>query len=150
MRGRRARREATRADRNLLWRATAGGLLLRIQSRPRRPADRRSQMRAMSKAILLLAMMAAWLRHLGVEPARAQAEQHLFVTTAQGQVYGLVQAGIAAFKGIPYAAPPIGELRWRPPQPATPRSDILQAFDYRPRCLQPPMPDAATPETARE
>src|SRR5437773_3206301 len=94
-------------------------------------------------SILILATVAAAVLRHGIDAARAQAEQHLFVTTAQGQVYGPVQAGIASFKGIPYAAPPIGDLRWRPPQPAASRSEILLAGDYGPACLQPSMPDAA-------
>ena len=77
-------------------------------------------MRAMSNSILAIGALAALVLGSGIETVRAQAEQHLFVTTAEGQVYGLVQAGIAAFKGMPYAAPPIGDERWRPPQPAAP------------------------------
>jgi para-nitrobenzyl esterase len=97
-------------------------------------------MRSILISILILATVAAALVQHGVDAARAQAEQHLFVTTAEGQVYGAVQAGVASFKGIPYAAPPIGDLRWRPPQPAASRSEILLASDYGPPCLQPSMP----------
>jgi para-nitrobenzyl esterase len=107
-------------------------------------------MRAILTSILLLATVAAAVLRHGVEAARAQALQHLFVTTAQGQVYGPVQGDIASFKGIPYAAPPIGDLRWRPPQPAASRSEILLAGDYGPPCLQPPMPDTPQRETASE
>jgi para-nitrobenzyl esterase len=107
-------------------------------------------MRAILTSILMLATVAAAVPGHGVEAARAQALQHLFVTTAQGQVYGPVQADIASFKGIPYAAPPIGDLRWRPPQPAASWSEILLAGDYGPPCLQPPMPDAPKLETASE
>ena len=107
-------------------------------------------MRSMSIAILLLATVAACVLQQGRDGARAQAEQHLFVITAQGQVYGPVQAGIASFRGIPYAAPPIGDLRWRPPQPAASRSEILLAGEYGPPCLQPVAPDASRIEAASE
>src|SRR5580698_5365535 len=45
-----------------------------------------------------------------------------------------------AFLGIPYAAPPVGELRWRPPRPATAWSGVRQARGYGPACPQLPAP----------
>src|SRR3546814_8874862 len=44
-------------------------------------------------------------------------------TTAQGRVAGLWDEGLRVFKGIPYAQPPVGERRWRPPAPAVSRSE---------------------------
>jgi len=44
----------------------------------------------------------------------------------------------AVFKGIPYAAPPVGELRWRPPAPASPRQGVQPATDFGPACIQHP------------
>jgi para-nitrobenzyl esterase len=44
---------------------------------------------------------------------------------------------VRAFKGVPYAKPPVGELRWRPPQPPTPWSGVRPAKHFGPRCLQP-------------
>ena len=39
------------------------------------------------------------------------------VTIAQGDLQGINENGIVAFRNIPYAAPPIGDLRWQAPQP---------------------------------
>jgi len=43
---------------------------------------------------------------------------------------------VAVFKGIPYAAPPVGELRWKPPMPHTPRQGVQQATEFSPACIQ--------------
>ena len=45
---------------------------------------------------------------------------------------------INAFRGIPFAAPPIGALRWRPPQPVTPWEDVREARQFAPACPQAP------------
>jgi para-nitrobenzyl esterase len=90
-------------------------------------------------AIVLLAL-AATLGQSGNDAAVAQSDQFLFVTTQEGQAFGVVQAGVASFKGLPYASPPIGSLRWRAPQPAPLRPEILTADQYGPACLQPPIP----------
>ena len=45
---------------------------------------------------------------------------------------------VAVFKGIPYAAPPVGELRWRPPAPISPREGIQLATEFGSACIQRP------------
>jgi len=42
----------------------------------------------------------------------------------------------AVFLGIPYAAPPVGELRWRPPAPITPREGVQTSTEFAPACIQ--------------
>ncbi|MBN8231803.1 carboxylesterase/lipase family protein [Corallococcus macrosporus] len=49
------------------------------------------------------------------------------VSTVEGQLQGVVEEGMYAFKGIPYAQPPVGPLRWRPPAPVMPWKHIRQA-----------------------
>jgi para-nitrobenzyl esterase len=71
------------------------------------------------------------------------------VRVEQGLLKGVQEGGIFVYKGIPFAAPPLGHLRWRPPQPAKPWSGTLEAATFRPRCTQPendyPFATAADP-----
>lgn len=55
-----------------------------------------------------------------------------------GTVRGIGSADTVGFKGIPYAAPPVGPLRWRAPQPVAPWRDERLAADFGNACLQPP------------
>lgn len=48
--------------------------------------------------------------------------------------------GLCVFRGIPYAAPPVGEWRWRPPQPVAPWTEVRDATTFSPACPQPPRP----------
>jgi para-nitrobenzyl esterase len=63
------------------------------------------------------------------------------VRTENGMVQGVTDpaTGINIFKGIPFAAPPIGDLRWRPPQPAKNWDGILRADSFGPRAMQRPI-----------
>lgn len=70
----------------------------------------------------------------------ALAEKSLVVQTTDGPVQGSLQDGMAAFKGIPFAAPPVGALRWRPPQPATPWTEPRDATRFGAACAQPTLP----------
>ena len=60
--------------------------------------------------------------------------------TENGQVRGLPAADprITSFKGIPFAAPPVGDLRWKAPQPAKPWTGVLKAEDV---AKWPPQPE---------
>ena len=62
------------------------------------------------------------------------------VKTANGTVEGLrTQSGIQAFLGIPFAAPPVGDLRWKPPQPVKNWTGVRSADAVRPAlCMQAP------------
>jgi para-nitrobenzyl esterase len=55
-----------------------------------------------------------------------------------GALRGALAGEIVSFKGIPYAAPPVGPLRWRAPQPAQAWTGVRQALAFGKACLQPP------------
>ena len=54
------------------------------------------------------------------------------VTTRSGKLEGSLENGLYVFKGIPYAAPPVGELRWMPPQSVKPWKGVRQAKKFGP------------------
>lgn len=60
------------------------------------------------------------------------------VQTRSGPVTGELRRSVYAFRGIPYAAAPRGELRWQPPQPVEPWSGVLHANRYGPSPPQSP------------
>src|SRR6516225_10757774 len=58
------------------------------------------------------------------------------VQTDNGAVCGIVVTGINAWLGIPFAAPPVEDLRWAPPEAAAPWSGVREATAYASQCLQ--------------
>jgi para-nitrobenzyl esterase len=77
------------------------------------------------------------------------------VRVETGELQGAVDDGVASFKGIPFAAAPVGDLRWRPPQPAAKWTGVRQAVDFGADCMQgrfgpPPAPGAPPPPAPSE
>jgi para-nitrobenzyl esterase len=64
----------------------------------------------------------------------------LVARTANGAVRGMGNGAVDEFLGIPYAAPPVGALRWRPPQPPASWSGVRDATAFAPHCPQPASP----------
>jgi para-nitrobenzyl esterase len=88
---------------------------------------------------LLAAALVAVLM-LGPSVAPAQTPGPTVVTDA-GRLAGTVDdAGMRAFRGIPFAAPPVGDLRWREPQPVAHWDGVRDASDFGDRCQQSPFP----------
>ncbi len=64
------------------------------------------------------------------------------VSIDSGRVEGTTENGLSIYKGIPFAAPPVGNLRWRAPQPIPASRDVYKAAAFKPQCMQlgPPLP----------
>ncbi|NWG46508.1 MAG: carboxylesterase family protein [Alphaproteobacteria bacterium] len=64
------------------------------------------------------------------------------IKTRLGAIRGLDRGGMLSFLGIPFAAPPVGALRWRPPAPAAPWRGTYDATRPPNRAFQPPLPES--------
>lgn len=69
----------------------------------------------------------------GEQPPQVQPEQ---VSVKSGTVQGFTQGEVQNFLGVPYAAPPVGALRWQPPQPVAAWTGVKQARENPPSCPQ--------------
>lgn len=89
----------------------------------------------MKKYLMILTMSAvAWFVFLSTSMAQDLCQQP--VSTSEGAVIGMSQGEACAYDGIPYAQPPVGRLRWRPPEPPAKREQILKAVTFGPECSQ--------------
>lgn len=62
------------------------------------------------------------------------------VSTDAGALLGRAEAGVRVFRSVPYAAPPVGPLRWKPPRSPEPWDGEREAFAFGPMAWQPPSP----------
>lgn len=96
----------------------------------------------MRKIGVVLAALALWTL-----PADASVVQ-----TRSGPVAGTLSGDLVVYKGIPFAAPPVGALRWRPPQPPVVWRGVRKADSFAPACMQTgvSMPGETPPETSED
>jgi len=93
-------------------------------------------------AVLVLAAGVLWAMSAGARSARADTASAVAcapatnVTIDSGPVCGLTVNSINEWLGIPYAAPPVGALRWQPPQPPAAWTTTLQATAFGSSCTQ--------------
>ncbi len=84
-----------------------------------------------------LGFLAAAAPSVSASPMRGHAGGNSpVVGTSNGAVRGLANGAVDEFLGIPYAAPPVGALRWRAPQPAARWSGVRDATQFGPHCPQ--------------
>jgi len=65
------------------------------------------------------------------------------VRIESGLISGVTADGVRSYKGIPFAAPPVGDLRWKPPQPVAAWTGTRKCDDFGPDCPQAPYPAAS-------
>ena len=84
-------------------------------------------MKSPTSATLLLSLICALTTSMTASAA---------VTVETGQLEGTNEDGMTVYRGIPFAAPPVGDLRWRAPQPAAKWSGVRTADKFGPPCMQ--------------
>lgn len=90
----------------------------------------------MNKILSVLILLVCLSLNARQENVSVSQENDPIVTTSYGVVRGTSDGDVESFKGIPYAAPPVGEYRWRPPQPVQPWQGILDAREFCSICAQ--------------
>ncbi len=80
-----------------------------------------------------VSILAALVTALFASQANAEIGE---VNVTGGRVAGVAADGVVSFKGIPFAAPPVGRLRWRSPQLVNSWSGVKQAASFAPGCMQ--------------
>lgn len=91
-------------------------------------------MLCMKKFFILLLSSALLLSTVYAQPAKENMTP--VVKTANGSLEGTNESGIRTFKGIPFALPPVGELRWKEPQPVKNWQGVRKADKFGPRPMQ--------------
>ncbi|MGA2780027.1 MAG: carboxylesterase family protein [Steroidobacteraceae bacterium] len=86
-------------------------------------------------AVLIVAVASASAVRAAASSAPLLEAPPIVVTDA-GAISGISERGLAIFKGVPYAAAPVGELRWRPPAAHARWRDTRKADEFAPACMQ--------------
>jgi len=89
-----------------------------------------------SVATLVLCSLAAVVAAMGIGTAAFSQAPPIVVRVEGGELQGVADDGVESFKGIPFAAPPVGDLRWRPPQPPARWTGVRQAAEFGADCMQ--------------
>ncbi|MBJ7312779.1 carboxylesterase/lipase family protein [Rugamonas sp. CCM 8940] len=97
------------------------------------------------RALAMLAVLLAPFHIVGAAPGAV-------VRTDAGAVRGERAAGLDVYRGLPFAAAPLGELRWREPAPVPPWPDVRPATSFAPACMQQgvSMPGETPPEVSED
>jgi para-nitrobenzyl esterase len=87
--------------------------------------------------VLLFALLVCVAGTPCASHARA-ADPATEVRTLSGPVAGTTETGVRVYRGIPFAAAPVGDLRWKAPEPPRPWTEVRNCTEFGPACPQPP------------
>ncbi|PKQ66676.1 carboxylesterase [Labilibaculum manganireducens] len=90
----------------------------------------------MKKLLPIFAVILSFSLYAQQPTVSGSSGEEPIVKTSSGIIRGLTEGEVSIFKGIPYAAPPIGEFRWRPPQPVKVWEGIRDTKEYGFNCAQ--------------
>ena len=134
--------------------ADGGASVADVAGQPRRQRGRRW---AIGLGLLVVLIAIAWMALRALVPGApeppppATADAASLRLLPAGEVVGSVgRYGGHVWRGLPYAAPPVGDLRWRPPVPAPRWSGTREALEAGSHCVQFPSPFAGVEGDARE
>lgn len=86
--------------------------------------------------LLALLLLSFGQQAAAVEPEATQLDDPIRINGGFVSAVQLPDSPVRVYKGMPYAAPPVEDLRWRPPQPVIPWEGVLQADSFSDACVQ--------------
>ena len=116
------------------WNVPQRAIATRV-SQTRREGMRAVRNRLIGQGMVLIVAIVA----IPVSASASARTTGAVVNTRSGAVRGLVRGAYRVFQGIPYAAPPVGPLRWRPPEPAAHWKGVRDATRPGSPCAQVPL-----------
>jgi hypothetical protein len=92
----------------------------------------------LSRAAVLVAVVIsiAYLLPSNLSAQASRSRTTAAVEIQSGTIVGVREGGLNVYKGVPFAAAPVGELRWRAPEPAAKWAGIRKANGFAPACMQ--------------
>ncbi|WP_323791736.1 carboxylesterase/lipase family protein [Nocardioides sp.] len=107
-----------------------------LSSHARRDPVSTTVVAAVVAVVVTVALVASIVLVTGPSESPATSGDPLVVETTGGLARGIEQDGVRTWRGLPYAAPPVDDLRWRAPQPAAEWDDVRDASRFGASCFQ--------------